>query len=41
MEAESAGTNLRPKASTSVSFGDSWWEERFLIALFLKLVCSS
>ena len=23
------------------NFSDSWWEERFLIALFLKLVCSS
>ena len=35
------GKNLKPNASTSVSIGDSWWEERFLMALFLKLVWSS
>ena len=35
------GTKLRPKASTSVSMGDSWWEERFLMALFLNFVWSS
>ena len=35
------GTKLRPKVSTSVSIGDNCWEERFLIALFLKLVWSS
>ena len=35
------GTKLRPKASTSVSVGDSWWEERFLMALFLNFVWSS
>ena len=38
MEASGVGTKLRPKASTSVSLGDSWWEERFLKALFPKLV---
>ena len=27
MEARAVGTKLRPKASTSVSTGDSWWEE--------------
>ena len=27
MEAGAVGTKLRPKASTSVSTGDSWWEE--------------
>ena len=32
---------LRPKPSTSVSVGDSWWEDRFLMALFLKFVWSS
>ena len=32
---------MRPKVSTSVSMEDSWWEERFFMALFLKLVCSS
>ena len=41
MEAGGVGTKLRPKASTSVSVGDSWWEERFLMALFLKFVWSS
>ena len=41
MEARGVGTKLRPKASISVSLGDSWWEERFLTALFLKLVWSS
>ena len=35
------GTKLRPKASTSVSVGDSWWEERFLMALFLNFVWRS
>ena len=38
METRRVGTKLRPKASTSVSVGDSWWEEGFLMALFLKLV---
>ena len=38
MEPRGLGTKLRPKASTSVSMGDSWWEERFLMALFLKFV---
>ena len=37
----SVETKLRPKQSTSVSMGDSWWEERFLMALFLKFVLSS
>ena len=41
MKARGVGTKLRPKASTSVSMGDSWWEKRFLMALFLKLVWSS
>ena len=38
METRRVGTKLRPKASTSVSVRDSWWEEGFLMALFLKLV---
>ena len=41
VEVGGVGTKLRPKASTLVSIGDSWWEERFVMALFLKLVCSS
>ena len=41
MEGGGVGTKLRSKASTSVSMGDSWWEEGFHIALFLKLICSS
>ena len=41
MEAGVVGTKLRPKVSTSVSVGDSWWEERFLVDLFLKFVWSS
>ena len=41
MEAGGVGTKLRPEVSTSVSMGDSWLEERFLMALFLKLVWSS
>ena len=41
MEAWGVGTKLRPKVSTSVSMGDSWWEERFFMALFFKLVWSS
>ena len=41
MEAGGVGTKLRPKLSTSVSMGDSWWEDRFLMALFLKFVWSS
>ena len=35
------GTKLKPRASTSVSIGDSWWDKRFLMALFQKFVCSS
>ena len=35
------GTKLRPKASTLVSVGFSWWEERLLMALLLKFVWSS
>ena len=35
------GTKLRVKPITSVSMVDSWWEERFLMALFLKFVLSS
>ena len=30
VEAGAVGTKLRPKASTSVSMNDSWWEEGFL-----------
>ena len=41
MEPGSVGTKLRPKASTSVSMRDIWWEEKFLMALFLKIVWSS
>ena len=41
MEAGGVGTKLRPKASTSISLGVSWWEERFLMALLLKFVWSS
>ena len=41
VEARGVETKLRPKAGTSVSVGDSWWEERFLMALFLKFVWSS
>ena len=41
MEVGGVGTKLRPKASISVSMGDSWWEKRILIALFLDLVWSS
>ena len=35
------GTKLRVKPITSVSMVDSWWEERFLMALFLKFILSS
>ena len=41
VEAGDVGTKLRPKVSTPVSMGDSWWEESFLMALFLKFVWSS
>ena len=41
MEAGGVGAKLRPKVSTSVSVGDSWWEERFLVAFILKFVWSS
>ena len=41
VEVGGVGTKLKPKVSTSVSMGDSWWEERFLMALFLKLSWSS
>ena len=36
MEAEGVRTKLRPKVSMSVSIGDSWWEERFLVALIFE-----
>ena len=36
VEAGDVGTKLRPKVSTPVSMGDSWWEE-----IFLKFVWSS
>ena len=38
VDAGGVGTKSRPKASASVSMGDSWWEERFFMALHLKLV---
>ena len=38
MEAAGVGTKLRPKVISPVSMWDSWWEKRFLMALFLKLV---
>ena len=41
VEARGVGTKLRPKTSTSVSMGDRWWEERFLMTLFLNFVWSS
>ena len=41
MEVRGVGTKLRPKASILVSVEDSWWEERFLMAVFLKFVWSS
>ena len=41
VEGGGVGKKLRPKVSTSVSIGDSWWEERFLMALILKLIWSS
>ena len=30
VQAAGVGTKLRPRASTSISIGKSWWEERFL-----------
>ena len=41
METGGLGTKLRLKTITSLSMGDSWWEERFHMALFLKFVCCS
>ena len=41
MEAGGVGKNFRPRPSTSVLIDGSWWEERFLMALFPKFVCSS
>ena len=41
MEVGGVGTKLRPKASTSVSVGNSWWEERFFMTLLLKFLWSS
>ena len=41
IEAGDVETKLRPKASISILMEDSCWEERFLMALFLKLICSS
>ena len=38
METWGVGTKLRPKVSPSVSVSDIWWAERFIMALFLKLV---
>ena len=40
VEAGHIGTKLWPKVSASVSIEDSWWEERFPMVLFLKLVSS-
>ena len=34
VEAGGVGTKLRPRASTSVSVGNSWWEESFLWLYF-------
>ena len=33
MEAGSPGAKLRPKASISVSMGDSWWEDKFVMVV--------
>ena len=41
VETWGVGTKLRPKVSPSVSVSDIWWAERFIMALFLKLVWSS
>ena len=41
MEAGGVGTKLRSKVGTSVSIGDSFLEDIFLLALILKLVSSS
>lgn len=41
MEAGGFGTKLRLRASTSVSNGESCWEGRLPMALFLKFICSS
>ena len=41
MEVGGVGTKFRPKASTLVSVGNSWLEERFFMAFFLKFVWSS
>ena len=41
MEAGGFGAKLRLRASTSVSNGESCWEDRLPMALFLKFVCSS
>ena len=41
VEVRGVETKLRPMASFLVSVEDSWWEERFLMALFLNFVWSS
>ena len=41
VEAGGFGTKLRLRASTSVSNGESCWEDRLPMALFLKFICSS
>ena len=41
VEVGGVGTKLRPRASTSVSVGNSWWEERFFMTLFPKFLWSS
>ena len=41
MGVRGVGTKLRPVVSISVSAGGSWWEKRFIMALFLNLVWSS
>ena len=37
MEVEGVRTKLRHKASTSLSFGDSWREKKFLMASIVGL----
>ena len=37
VEAGGVGTKLRPRASTSVSVGDSWWEKTFLMSFFSEI----
>ena len=41
VEVGGVGTKLRPMTSTSVSVGDTWWEERFFMTLYLNFFWSS